>query len=57
MFTSFNTKEFYIMSACSKYDFCNYKRALKLKYVVNIQNSMPTCDNLKHFMNENKICF
>lgn len=47
------------MSAYSKYDSFNFKRALKLNnnYVVYFQNSMTTCEHLNHFIDMNKICF
>lgn len=41
------------MSASSKCNFSNFKRAL----IVYYPNNMTTCDNLNHFINIDKICF
>lgn len=52
----FKTKEFYIMSDSSKYNFSNFKRVLKFNYVVYFQNSyMTTCDHLNLLFNINKM--
>lgn len=48
IFLLFNTKEFFIMSSSSKYDFSNFKRTLKLNYVVDFQNSTTACDKLRY---------
>lgn len=49
-------KEFYIISASSKYNFSNLKHALKFNYVVYFQSSMTTCNKLNYFININWVC-
>lgn len=41
------------MSASSKCNFPNFKRALQLNIVVYFQNSMTTCNSFNHFINMN----